>query len=267
VRARPREGDGVQALAAQLRVVPAAAQVGSLVVVRGERHPGGPRRAVRALGEVDRDQLPVGLVVVDAAELRPPVVHGVEEPVLQADVAALAHHAPVVREAVGLEVLAVGDLRSGGEARPHGAPQQQGAAERRIDEASQHPGGGEPGARGEPCPGLAPPAAQGGAGERSVDEAQRQRPARVRGARLAQPLQVEAAGGHHAARAAARLDRPEAAPGHVRLHGGREEQLAVRVPHDGLVGAQEGEVAVRGRLHRVGEPTARPLRWQNRARC
>lgn len=88
--------DGVHTDPADVRVVVAAAQVGPHLVVRGERD---PRRAVAAVGvqrQVERDLLPVGLVVVDPGERRPPVVHGVEEPVLQHQVARVLRHVAVV---------------------------------------------------------------------------------------------------------------------------------------------------------------------------
>ena len=119
VRARAGEHDRPRALAAELGIVPAPAQVVAVVIVRGERDPRRLRGSVGPFGQVDRDHLPVGLVVVDAAERRAPVVHRVKEPVLQADVAAVADDPPVVGEPVGVELLAVCRLGRRGEARRH----------------------------------------------------------------------------------------------------------------------------------------------------
>ena len=70
----------------QVRVVPAAAQVVAGLVVRGEHHPPGAGRPASSSSPVPSrkigDLLPVGLVLVDPAERRAPVVERVEEPVL-----------------------------------------------------------------------------------------------------------------------------------------------------------------------------------------
>src|SRR5215208_2172574 len=80
----------------QLRVIPSAAQVVTLIVrgrVRGPLRPDLTRLGFR---EVDRDLLPVPLVVVGAVESRAPVVERVEEPVLQNYPAVLAESAAMV---------------------------------------------------------------------------------------------------------------------------------------------------------------------------
>jgi hypothetical protein len=62
-----------------------AAQIIADLVVGGESDPGWPVGGFRRIGQENGDLFPVGLVVVDSAEGRPPVVHRVEEPVLQRD--------------------------------------------------------------------------------------------------------------------------------------------------------------------------------------
>ncbi len=82
VRAGTGEDDRVRTDELEVgAVVPAAAQVGTVEVVRGVARPLGDELAV-ALVEMNVHELPVGLVVVDAVEARAPVVVGEEEPVL-----------------------------------------------------------------------------------------------------------------------------------------------------------------------------------------
>src|SRR5687767_88388 len=84
----------------QLRIVPTAPQVVAGLLVRGVGHPLGPYLA--RLREVDKDLLPVGLVVVGAEDVAPPVIESVEEPVPQHDPTVLANHVTVVPEALSL---------------------------------------------------------------------------------------------------------------------------------------------------------------------
>ena len=65
-----------------------------MLVVRRGREPGGPRRAAGQLLEDDERLLPVRLVVVGAVERRAPVVHRVEEQVLEEDPAAARETRP-----------------------------------------------------------------------------------------------------------------------------------------------------------------------------
>jgi hypothetical protein len=84
----------------QIGVVLPAAQVVTDLVVGGEGDPGWPGDGFRRIGQEDGDLLPVGLVVVDTAEGRPPVVHRVEEPVLQRDEPPVAGDVTVVGIAI-----------------------------------------------------------------------------------------------------------------------------------------------------------------------
>ena len=96
VRSGPGIDDRMLPDELDVRVVPPATQVVAHLVVRGEGDPPGKGRLVALIDQEDRHLLPVGLVVVDSAEGRAPVVHRVEVPVLQDDVAAVTRHVPVV---------------------------------------------------------------------------------------------------------------------------------------------------------------------------
>ena len=114
----------------QVGVIDASAHVISQVVVAGEGHP-GPLRITDAVGfsEEQGGLLPVRLVIVYSGERRAPVVHRVEEPVLQDDVSGVSRGPDVVRgrRAAGLLAAdmrsrceAAGDLASNDERHPHG---------------------------------------------------------------------------------------------------------------------------------------------------
>lgn len=197
-RAQPRRVDGDQVPAAderarvrarsdvdhrmvadppQLRVVPAAPQVVARLVVRGHRHPRRPR-PVRGLGEVDRDGLPVRLVVVHAAEGRAPVVHRVQEEVLEDHIAALAHDPAVVGAAgrVHAALVQVGGRR--GDAAGHRAAQEQRRAQQHVEDPAEQPDRGEPPRLGDGRLGVGVPADLL-AVEGLLDEQQRQLGVRV----------------------------------------------------------------------------------------
>ena len=155
------------ALAAQLRVVPAPSQFRAREVVRRRRDPGGAQAAVVVRDQVDRDRLPVGLVVVDPAERRAPVVERVEVPVLQHRVAAAAHHPPVggahracgsgvsrgLRQHRGREPVRGRDEPAG-----HPAADEQRQPHERVDQCGRaHPTAREPCLAPQPRPVFPPP--------------------------------------------------------------------------------------------------------------
>ena len=165
------EHHGVGALGdGQVRIVPAAAEVVAGVVVGGEGDPArghgaGLGGSQPVLGEVDRHHLPVGLVVVDAAEGGAPVVGRVEVPVLQDDVAALAQHAAVVRGRLGAAagLVLLGGL--GHHPAGDGAADQQAQTEQDVDEARDEADGRQAaGAADAGGMGLAPAADLAAAG-------------------------------------------------------------------------------------------------------
>ena len=92
----PGIDDGMVVDGLEARVVPASAQVVALLVVGGRAEPGRQHRAVLELLEHDEALLEVRLVVVGAIERRPPVVHRVEEHVVQDHPAAFADDPAVV---------------------------------------------------------------------------------------------------------------------------------------------------------------------------
>jgi len=100
--ARPgaSEDDRVCVQPLQVRIVRPAAQIITGLVMGGERHPGRPGGLIRRVGQEDSDLLPVGLVVVDTAKGRPPVVHRVQEPVLQRNETPVAGDPAIVRAGV-----------------------------------------------------------------------------------------------------------------------------------------------------------------------
>lgn len=117
------EHDRVVAFPHQFGVVPASPEVVADLVVGRERDPLRSRTMPFLFGlivfdEVDRDLLPVGFVIVGAPEAGAPVVHRVEVPVLQHDVATVADDSAVVRMVVGVEPGPVGRL--GGRRQPTG---------------------------------------------------------------------------------------------------------------------------------------------------
>ena len=138
------------------RVVPASAEVVALLVVGGGAEPGRLHRAVVERLEDDEALLEVGLVIVGALERRPPVVHRVEEHVVQDDPAALANDPAVVDDPrVARRIVVVALRRGGGRAARDAAPQQQRGDEAGIDEPRRRgrPARGDPGAENRWCSG------------------------------------------------------------------------------------------------------------------
>jgi hypothetical protein len=263
VRARPGEHDRPRALALEFRIVPAAAQVVAVVIVRGEGHPGRLRGSVGALRKVDRDHLPVGLVVVDASERRAPVVHRVEVPVLQADVSAVADNASVVGEAARVELLAVDHLRRRGEPRRHLAAQKQRGTQPRVEQAAEHPGRCEPSGRAEALARHPPPAAVLRAPQRLLHEPQEQLRVATENPFARQALERQLALWCQLGPLAAAYAGPEAALRDIWIDRRRQEQLPSRVSDHRLVRPQQCQVGVSGsrgskRVHgRVGSCLSR----------
>ncbi len=117
------------------RVVPAPPKVVALLVVRRRAEPGGSHRSVVERLEDHEALLEVGLVVVGALEGGAPVVHGVEEHVVQDDPAALADDPTVVDDprVASLDLVVAFRGRSCGTAG-HAAAQQQRRDESGVDE-------------------------------------------------------------------------------------------------------------------------------------
>ena len=225
MRPGPGVDDGMVALPAQLRIVPAAPQVGPAEVVRGRGDPGRAQAAggVRVADEVDRDGLPVGLVVVDAVERRAPVVEGVEVPVLQDGVAGRADD-PRVGGAHGVGLAArVADHRRAepvgrrDQAAGHPAADEQREPHQRVDQPGQHADRGEPRLAAQPRPVLPAPGRDLGPGELLLHEPQVERPPAVPQTRLGEPVRGQLAGRHEQL-GARRRDPPSSAH---RLHRAR----------------------------------------------
>ena len=214
-------------------------------------------RAVEEVGHL----LTVGLVLVDPGEARTPVVERVEGPVLAHHPAVAAHHAAVVRGAVGGQVLALGGVRGCGAPARHRPAEQERDPAHGVDGASEEPDLGEPVAGAETRSGARKGAAQPvGPRPRLSDPRQREARSVVVGAVGGQCGQVD--------RARAGEDRrhpclvaDEARVGHVRVDGDREEVLTAGEADDGLVGPEQAEVLLmRHGVHlspRSAEPTTR----------
>jgi hypothetical protein len=135
----------------QVGVVDASAQIVSHLIVGREGYPGQLRvTAVNGFGEEERDLLPVRLMIVDSAEGRSPVVHRVEEPVLQDEVSGVANGTHVVGGCQPSRLL-VADVRRRCEAAGNFAAHDQGKSHDRIDEPTEHADHGEGAATLEPC--------------------------------------------------------------------------------------------------------------------
>ena len=134
VRPGAREDHRVLAGLGQARIVPAPAQVVALLIVGRGAEPGRADIAVRQRLEDDEALFPVRLVVVRAVERGAPVVHRVEEQVVEDDPRPVAQDPSVV---VGLRVLGadvlVLDRGRGRRPARHAAAQEQ-----RRDEAGIH---------------------------------------------------------------------------------------------------------------------------------
>ena len=159
----------------QVRVIGPAAQIVAGFVMGGERHPGRPPGRDRRVRQEHSHLLPVGLVVVHAREGRPPVIHRVEEPVLQGDETPVAGDPAVIRAAVRVGVSPVILLGRGGRAAGYPPAQQQRQPHHRVDKPAQQADRGEPAAASRQ-PGAArvtPPRAELAPAERPFHETKR----------------------------------------------------------------------------------------------
>ena len=160
--------------------------------------------------EDDEALLPVRLVVVGALERGPPVVHGVEEHVVEDDPAVLADDPAVVddRGVLGPDAL-VADLGRGGRPARHATAGQEREDEPGIDEAGGEAHAGEPARRREHLSVRpVPPSTELEGPERPRREPQELRLAGRRVARRGEALERQRAGrDRHLARRAASVPR------------------------------------------------------------
>ena len=135
MRAGSRIDDRVPIDRLHPRVIPSSSEIVALLVVRRGAEPGRLDRAVVERLADDEALLEVGLVVVRALERGSPVVHRVEEHVVQDDPATLADDAAVVDDArVALPDRVVLVRRRGSGATRHASAQQQRGDESGVDE-------------------------------------------------------------------------------------------------------------------------------------
>ncbi len=226
------------------RVVPAASEVVALLVVRGGAEPGRLDRAVVEGLADDEALLEVGLVVVGALERRAPVVHRVEEHVVQDDPPILAHDPAVVDDPRVLRPDRVVSIRRrGGRAARDPATKQQRRDQAGIDQPGGETHPREAAGRREPLVLRARlPAPELERVERLGDEAQELGLARRRIADGGEPLEVELAGRDRDPRLAQGRTGQQVACLHVRGRRHREEQLAVREAEDRLMAPEEVEI-------------------------
>ena len=199
MRTGPRIHDRMAVDGLQTRVVPAPPQVVALFVMSCRAEPRGPRGAVRQLLEDDEALLPVGLVVVGAVERRTPVVHRVEEQVVQHDPTTGSDDPAVVRHLrSSLADRAIAPVCRSGRAAGHAAPQQQRRDQSRVDESRRQPDPCEPAGRGEPGPVRAvSPARELDRRHRLRDEAEELQMAGRRVAYRAEPVERQSPGRRH----------------------------------------------------------------------
>jgi len=218
-----------------------------VVVVGGATDPAGDRLRPTPLGrflENHEDLFEIRLVVVGAEERRTPVVHRVDEQVVEHDPSVAPDDPAVVDDpriafADPAVPLGSGGRRAAGDA----ASDEQRRVETGIDEPGEQADAGQAPGRAEVrsiCPTVPP--RQREPIHRVVNEPEIQLLAGP-GTRLGQPVEVQLAGLRHEPCRRSRPDREEGARLHVGVGGHREEQLAVREPDDRLVRAQQIDVA------------------------
>jgi len=247
VRARPGKDHRVPAgHQFEVGVVPPTAQVVARLIVRREHHPARVRETVvvylAGAVEVDRHLLPVGLVLVDAAEARTPVVERVEVPVLQHDPVLVPKHAPVVRGFARVEVVALQEEGPGRRATRNAPAEHERQPVEGVHQAGEEADGGQPAAAVQSRRALGQRDVHAVVVRRAGDDArERLADPRSRGS-AAQVLQRERAGlGAQDVVARPRIS-PERGPGHVALRRDREEELALGVAHHGFERPEQGEV-------------------------
>ena len=247
VRAGSRIDDRVPIDRLHAWVVPASSEVVALLVVGRGAEPGRLDRAVVERLADDEALLEVCLVVVRTLERGAPVVHRVEEHVVQDHPATLADDPAVVDDArVPLPDPVVLVRCSGRGATRDTSPQQERGDEPGIDEARRETDPGEPARRREPLVLRARlPATQLDRVERLGDEPQELGLAGRRIPDRRELLQVEFAGRDRDARFAQGRAGQQVARLDVRARRHREEQLAVGEPEDRLVPSEQVEVCAR----------------------
>ena len=248
MRAGARVDDRVAVDGLEPRVVPAAAQVVALLVVGGRAEPGRLASSPSSSClEDDEALLQVRLVVVGAVERRAPVVHRVEEHVVEDDPAALADDPAVVDDPrVASPDRVVAHRGRGGRAARDAAAQQQRGDQPGVDEPGGEADPGQPARGGEPLVlGPVPPApsssAFSGSGTKRRNWASPGggSPTAASRSRSSSPAGMTTrprAGSARSSRSHASTYDPV---------GHREEQLAVGEPEDRLVAAEELEVGRR----------------------
>ena len=119
------------------RIIPAAAQIVTMEIVRGVGHPFRHEVTVVFI-EVDGDHLPIGFVVIDTAESRAPVVVTIEEPVLEHRPMILSDYTPVVGESLTLGThMEVVQLGGGCAGCRHASAHEERKAEERVHDTRQ----------------------------------------------------------------------------------------------------------------------------------
>src|SRR5690606_8769756 len=240
----PDVDDRVVAVAVQFRVIPAASQVVAEVFVRGGAHPHGAVLPVLFFDQVDGDFLPVGLVVVDAAVDRPPVVHGVEEPVLQDDVTAFPHDTAVVGGGgAGVDAVAVAGGCGCCDPAGDGSSDEEGEPHQHVHDPAEDPDRGEASAFRDDGPFASAEAACFGPQRRFLDESQVLAVARPFGVGAGEPVEGEFPGGDDFAFPAFGKVQPQTAAAHVGFDVRGEEQLPPGEHQHGFVGAQQFQVS------------------------
>ena len=265
MRARTGMDDRVVADLDQVRVVPAPAELVARVVMGRTGEP-DRSRAVRGFLEEDERLLQVRLVIVRARERGAPVVHEVEVHVVQDDPAVGSKDPPVVDvPRVCLADLLVLEMGGRGRAAGYGATEQERGVERRVDEPGEDADAREPAWRVE-FRSIRPPipASEVEAGELLLGEPHREGLA-GRGGERHEPLLGQLAIRDEEPSLTLGPTDEQVALRDVRRDGRREEELALGVSDDRLVGLQQLEVgrsrrrdAGRGALgrHRSSSSTA-----------
>ena len=246
------EDDRVGVPPAQVGVVEPAAQIVAGFVMGGERDPGRPQGRDRRVRQENSHLLPVGLVVVHACEGRPPVIHRVEEPVLQGDETPIAADPAVIRAAVRLGVSPVILLGRSRGAAGHPPAEQQRQPHHRVDEPAQQADRGEP-ATSSRQPGAArvtPPRAELSSAQRPLHETKRKTWPRF--AHLGQATRRELSGrakplpGAGAAPSAFGAAPPQTAALQIALDRHRQEKLTLGKAQYRFVAAQQPQIVCRG---------------------
>ncbi len=247
VRSSARVHHDVLTLPVELRVVPPAPQIRALLVVRSGGEPHRLHVAVGQRLQDDEGLLPVRLVVVGPIEGRAPVVHRVEEQVLEHDPAVLADDAPVVADArVGRADRLVLDRRRRRRAARDLAADEEGGHQSGVKHPCEQADAGEPPRcleLGALRPVVEPGELDGV--ERRLHEAQEPDLARRRVLGARQRLGREPADGNQHAGRGRRGAGQQVARLHVACRGRRQEQLAVGEAQDGLEAPEQCLVRVR----------------------